>query len=207
MPPRKPTTPPPRRTQLERRQDAEQRLLDSAIDLIGKKGVSGLTLSEVGERAGYSRGLVSHHYGSREAFLRVVAQSLRQRFIDAEQQTHHEPGLDALIANVELYLLGTEPTSRAVNVMLTEAIVGGGSLLDDMRTFTAMSRKYFANQIRRGMARGEMRKDIDPDTHAVMILGMLRGVASQALLDDKVQKSKMRAEIVATIRRMLVAPD
>ncbi|MET0334466.1 MAG: TetR/AcrR family transcriptional regulator [Rhizobacter sp.] len=205
MPPRKPATPASRRTQTERKQDAEQRLLDSAIELIGKKGVNGMTLSEVGEMAGYSRGLVSHHYGSREAFLRVVARSLRQRFIDAEQQTHHEPGLDALIANVELYLLGTEPTSRAVNVMLTEAIVGGGSLLEDMRVFTAMSRKYFANQIRFGMERGEVRKDIDPDAQAAMILGMLRGVASQALLDEKVQKNKMRSEIVATIRRMLEA--
>lgn len=205
MPPRKPATPPARRTQTERKQDAEQRLLESAIELIGKKGVNGMTLSEVGEMAGYSRGLVSHHYGSREAFLRVVALSLRQRFVDAEQQTHHEPGLDALIANVELYLLGTEPTSRAVNVMLTEAIVGGGSLLEDMRGFTATSRKYFANQIRRGMERGEIRRDIDPDAQAVIILGLLRGVASQALLDDKVQKTKMRAEIVATIRRMLEA--
>ncbi|WOB05995.1 TetR/AcrR family transcriptional regulator [Piscinibacter gummiphilus] len=205
MPPRTPATPPKRRTQTERKQDAEQRLLDSAVELIGRKGVNGMTLSEVGEMAGYSRGLVSHHYGSREAFLRVVAQSLRQRFVDAEQQTHHEPGLDALIANVELYLSGTGPASRAVNVMLTEAIVGGGSLLEDMRAFTATSRKFYANQIRLGIERGEMRKDLDPEAQAVMILGMLRGVAAQALLDDKVQKSKLRSEIVATIRRMLVA--
>ena len=204
MPPRTPASAPKRRTQTERKQDAEQRLLDSAVELIGQKGVNGMTLSEVGEMAGYSRGLVSHHYGSREAFLRVVAQSLRQRFVDAEQQTHHEPGLDALIANVELYLSGTGPTSRAVNVMLTEAIVGGGSLLEDMRAFTATSRKFFANQIRQGIERGEMRKDLDPDAQAVMILGMLRGVAAQALLDDKVQKQKLRGEIVATIRRMLV---
>ncbi|MBL0726483.1 TetR/AcrR family transcriptional regulator [Piscinibacter sp. HJYY11] len=203
MPPRTPASPPPRRTQLERRQDAEQRLLESAIELIGQKGVNGLTLSEVGEKAGYSRGLVSHHYGSRDAFLRVVAQSLRQRFVDAEQQTHHEPGLDALIANVELYLSGSSPASRAVNVLLTEAIVAGGSLLEDMRAFTATSRKYFANQIRAGIARGEIRGDIDPDAQAAMILGMLRGVAAQALLDEKVQKGKMRAEMVATIRRML----
>lgn len=206
MPPRTSTaSPPKRRTQTERKQDAEQRLLESAIELIGQKGVNGMTLSDVGEMAGYSRGLVTHHYGSREAFLRVVAQSLRQRFIDAEQQTHHEPGLDALIANVEVYLLGTGPTSRAVNVMLTEAIVGGGSLLEDMRAFTATSRKFFANQIRFGIERGEIRDDVDPEAQAVMILGMLRGVAAQALLDDKVQKSKLRAEIVATIRRMLQA--
>lgn len=205
MPPRTPATAPKRRTQTERRQDAEQRLLESAIELIGQKGVNGMTLSDVGEMAGYSRGLVTHHYGSREAFLRVVAQSLRQRFVDAEQQVHHEPGLDALIANVELYLSGTGPTSRAVNVMLTEAIVGGGSLLDDMRHFTAGSRKYFTNQIRIGIERGEIRKDVDPDAQAVMILGMLRGVAAQALLDEKVQKGKLRAEIVSTIRRMLVA--
>ncbi len=205
-PPRKTsTTPAPRRTQLERKQDAEQRLVQSAIEIIASKGLNGMTLSEVGERAGYSRGLVSHHYGSRDAFLHVVAQSLRQRFIDAEQQTPHEPGLAALVANVELYLAGTGPNSRAINVLLTEAIVGGGSLLEDMRRFTALSRKYFARQIRIAIERGEVRQDVDPESHATMILGMLRGVAAQALLDDKVQKTKLRAEVVATIRRMLGA--
>jgi AcrR family transcriptional regulator len=194
-----------RRTQVERRQDAEERLVASAIDLIGRKGVRALTLSEVGECAGYSRGLVTHHYGSREAFLGVVAQHLRQRFVDSEQVFQREPGLAALLASVEIYLTGRHAIGRAMNVMLTEGMVSGGKLLENMREFTQTSRTFFAHHIRLGMERGEIRSDIDADAHAVMILGLLRGVASQVLLDpERVQVEALLPDVLAGVRRMLV---
>lgn len=193
-----------RRTQVERRQDAEERLVASAIELIGRKGLPAVTLSEVGERAGYSRGLVTHHYGSREAFLGVVTQHLRQRFVDAEQVFQREPGLAAVMASVEIYLTGRGATGRAMNVMLTEAMVGGGRLLEHMREFTETTRIFYARHIRIGIERGEIRGDIDADAHAAMILGLLRGVAAQVLLDpEKVRVDKLLAEVMAGVRRML----
>jgi AcrR family transcriptional regulator len=201
-----PVPPAPRRTQVERRQDAERRLLDSAIDLIGRKGVQGLTLSDVGIEAGYSRGLVTHHYGTRDAFLRVVTEDLRRRFVDAEQLEPHAPGLEMVISLAELYLSGSGPNARAMNALMAEALVAGGSLQEDMQQFTAITRRFLAFHIRHGIEHGEIRADIDPRAHAIMILGMLRGVAAQALLHpDKVQLEAMGAEVIKGIRHMLVA--
>jgi AcrR family transcriptional regulator len=55
----------PRRTQEERRVEAERRLLRAAAELVGEIGPARLTLANVGERAGYSRGLATHHFGPR----------------------------------------------------------------------------------------------------------------------------------------------
>src|ERR1043165_6903985 len=67
-----PDQPPARRTQQERREEAERKVLAAATALITQHGSRALTLAAVGEAAGYSRGIVSHHFGSRENLLRAV---------------------------------------------------------------------------------------------------------------------------------------
>ena len=67
-----PDQPPARRTQRERREETERKVLAAATALIAQHGSRALTLAAVGEAAGYSRGIVSHHFGSRENLLRAV---------------------------------------------------------------------------------------------------------------------------------------
>src|SRR6187402_1031103 len=67
-----PDQPPARRTQRERREATERKVLAAATALIAQHGSRALTLAEVGAAAGYSRGIVSHHFGSRENLLRAV---------------------------------------------------------------------------------------------------------------------------------------
>src|SRR5947209_1778026 len=62
-----------RRTQQQRRDQAEAALLNAAAELIVEDGVHSLTLARVGERAGYSRGLVTHYFGSKQALLQRLA--------------------------------------------------------------------------------------------------------------------------------------
>src|SRR3954465_181085 len=67
-----PDQPRARRTQRERREETERKVLAAATALIARHGSRALTLAAVGEAAGYSRGIVSHHFGSRENLLRAV---------------------------------------------------------------------------------------------------------------------------------------
>jgi AcrR family transcriptional regulator len=59
------TTSPRRRTQAERRAAARDRLLQAAAELIAECGLPAVTLAQVGERAGYSRGIANHHFGTK----------------------------------------------------------------------------------------------------------------------------------------------
>ena len=54
-------------TQAERRQKSEQALLDAAAALIAERGVEQTSLARIGESAGTSRGLPTHHFGSKDA--------------------------------------------------------------------------------------------------------------------------------------------
>lgn len=65
-------TTPKRRTQAERRAESEHRLLDAAAQIIATEGYLAATLERVGERAGFSRGLASRKYGSKDGLIEAV---------------------------------------------------------------------------------------------------------------------------------------
>lgn len=65
-----------RRTQADRTARAKDALRSAALDLILERGLDKLTLTELGERAGYSRGIVHYHFGSREALLADLVTSI-----------------------------------------------------------------------------------------------------------------------------------
>src|SRR4051812_32872909 len=97
---------PSRRTQAERSALSEKLIMRAATKLIGRNGYTKTTLAEIGREAGYSAGLVSHRFGSKEGLLRTLVDHIRTRFYQdqIEQTLDGRSGLEALCATVELYL-------------------------------------------------------------------------------------------------------
>src|ERR1700750_760341 len=101
------------RTQVERRAEAERKLLEAATELIAERGVRAVTLAAVGERAGYSRGLVTHHFGNRQGLLDALTLELQNRF---QPPVTDSRGLKRLLEIVDAYLgdLRTRPLNARV---------------------------------------------------------------------------------------------
>lgn len=53
-------------TQAERTEISDQRMFDATVQLVVERGPSNTSLKDVGVRAGYSRGLASHRFGSKD---------------------------------------------------------------------------------------------------------------------------------------------
>src|SRR3954447_20266254 len=66
-----------RRTQAQRRAAARGAILDTAIELLADGGYANMTLADVGERAGYSRSLATHYFGSKPKLLAAIIQRVR----------------------------------------------------------------------------------------------------------------------------------
>ena len=64
---------PPRRSHAQRREESERRMLDAALAIVARRGTVRMTLAEVGEAAGYSRGLPAHHIGSKAGLVQALA--------------------------------------------------------------------------------------------------------------------------------------
>jgi AcrR family transcriptional regulator len=69
----------PRRTQVERRAEARATLTDIAIDEISQRGLAYVTMAEIADRAGMTRGAIQHHFGTRDDYMRSVLSALVER--------------------------------------------------------------------------------------------------------------------------------
>ena len=61
-----------RRRQADRTALSDKLLTEAAIELLVKSGIHGTTLQAVGERAGYSRALATHRFGSKAGLFSHV---------------------------------------------------------------------------------------------------------------------------------------
>src|SRR6202044_804566 len=91
-----------RRTQQQRRDEAETALLNAAAELVVEQGVHSLTLARVGERARYSRGLVTPYFGSKQAPLQPLARATQSGFVPGLDGI--PPGLDRLLRLIDGYI-------------------------------------------------------------------------------------------------------
>ena len=196
----------PRRSQGERRADAEARLLAAAKLLLARKGWVGMTLADVGEAAGYSRGLAAHHFGNKAGLLRALTQHINSSFMDAMQAAPaRTSGLDAILGYVSVYLGRNDPrwtNTRTLLLLLAEASLEGsetGALLAEYnRTMFA----YLEDNIRAGIRKGEIRKSIAPTIGAEFVVGALRGMMLQRLLKGStVDTRAMREQLLVLIKR------
>lgn len=87
-----------------RRQMTRDALLDAAEDVFVKRGVTGAALEEIAAEAGFSRGAIYDHFGSKDDLLLAVLDRFMERQLDQYlQMEHREDPLDAAMDAAELF--------------------------------------------------------------------------------------------------------
>jgi AcrR family transcriptional regulator len=198
-----------RRSQTERRDEAEQRLLAAAVRLVGARGLERITLAEVGEAAGYSRGLPAHYFGGKAGLIVSLASHLIERFGRALQRSeHHGLGLERLLGTARFYFDSASKdrvVSRALFVLLGEGL-NNALVTDRIAELNARSAKAFEDNLRAAITAGEARADVDVRSQAILILSTLRGAVGQWLLAPRaIDMNLLRDEFVASLKRSLAA--
>jgi AcrR family transcriptional regulator len=197
-----------RRTQQQRRDQAEAALLNAAAELVVEEGVHSLTLARVGERARYSRGLVTHYFGSKQTLLQRLAHTTQMGFVPGLDGVR--PGLDRLLRLIDGYIgaLGElRMPSRAFLLLWAEAATAS----DLARIFRERDEAFRADlreDVVAGIADGTVRPDVAADDVAVAVLGQLRGIGLQRLVDSPaVDTERLRRSVTEHWRRALALPQ
>ncbi|MGC7100450.1 TetR/AcrR family transcriptional regulator [Amycolatopsis lurida] len=198
---------PSRRTQRQRRESAEAALVAAAADVVVESGVRSLTLAQIGQRAGYSRGIVTHHFGSKKGLIDALARALQERFVPGLDG--FPPGFDRLLALIDGYLGAlAEPAhaGRAFLLLWAEA-AADVELAPIFRERDSVFRADIAADIAAGIAAGTIRAGACPADVAATVVGQLRGIGMQCLLDpDALDLGRLRREVTTQWRRAL-RPD
>ena len=183
-----------RRTQEERKAESERRILRAARELFAQQGYMRTTLSQVGKAAGYTGGLVSHRFGSKEGLLKAVVEHSATRFFyDQLEPLLNESAEESITNYIETYLgeIGKrESTMRALYVIMGEALGAVPEVREEIAWLNRQFRRRLVEIIERGIKSGEFREDVQPAAAAVLITALLRGVTMQILADKRAFKIK-----------------
>ncbi|MES2034583.1 MAG: TetR/AcrR family transcriptional regulator [Pseudomonadota bacterium] len=199
---------PVRRSQAERREESRRRMLDAAFELLSEQQSIGFTLSDVGERAGYSRGLPTQAFGSKAGLLGALTVHLLNMSVNETSpvETRGE-GLEAVLITVRQLLEGSELQYRvtmAVQVLFAEASVRDSPIRVEMTALNRIATGYLSKHLRIGQARGEVKPDIDCRAQAMITMAMVRGVMLQWLLDpERIDREVLCRETMASLERNL----
>ena len=203
------TLPPKRRSQAERRAESEHRLLDAAAEIIATEGYLAATLERVGERAGFSRGLASRKYGSKDGLIEAVIWRV---------SAHVHEQADAAIAGIACPLEQVLALAdRFVELVLSDTSVRAYFVL-----FSAMianrleTRPVFDEvQVRFGerlealivaaQNAGKVPPSLPPQHAAFMVGCLLAGVAIETTMgfDRLADPTAVRTDLTAMLRRAL----
>lgn len=174
--------------QKERSDLSTRRLLAAAGDLIVEGGYQAMTLAAVGERAGYSRGLVTARFGSKRKLLEALVERIVGEWSHRNvlPRTHGANGCDGIRIVLDAIAAQAERDPSELRVLYALMFEAVGPVADLRPTFVdlhADMRADFARFVRRGLRDGSIGNSASPDGEAAVIVAGIRGVAYQWLLD------------------------
>ena len=194
-----------RRTQTERRAEAEEALLHAAAELFAEQGIPQTSLAAICDHAGYSHGLVNHHFGSKQGLLEVLAARCQASFTASLPLKKDQSGLQSIINLAEAYLnafASPAPMTRCFVVMWGAAFVQQADV--SFAQADERGRAAISSWVKAGQADGSISKAVDAEAFAGSLLAMVRGLGAQLLtsMDDLALK-RVKAECIRIVRNGL----
>ncbi len=192
-----------------RREESDRRMLRAAAALIGRQGVSGTTLGQIGVEAGYSRGLPTQRFGTKQALLEAVIEAMEERFLRVvERRTRGLKGCEALDERVRFQILSVHEMPDSVTALYHMIIDSFGAEPELRPRIAALHGAYHENLrgfLREAEAMGELRAGVDIERAARTVSGTISGVCIQALVDGDTARLVGDADYVAEAFLSLVA--
>lgn len=198
-----------RRSQAERRDESERRLLAAAAELVVERGIGAATFENIGARAGYSRGLATQRFGSKQGLIEALIDQLQHRMADILNARHVDElsGLEAVLTFVDAHLTTLEQDRelRAYFVLLAASVAD----LSELRGPFVQAHKDVERRLEalflKGEAEGSVRPGLDADAAALMVGSLLFGLSMQLLLDPAMALDPIRRTSLATLRLSFAA--
>lgn len=178
-----------RMTQAERTAQSDARMLEAAKELIAEHGTHNTTLREVGEKAGYSRGLASNRFGSKEGLFGQLVRDFNRRWAAELQRTVGTstglPAFSAALDAVEYFLLNRSDEMKALYILWFESMSSHDEVRQRLARNHTAYRRDAERWVREGITEGTISDTIDPQCFAVEFASLIFGLIYQWLVDPQ----------------------
>lgn len=193
------------RTQAERSALSDRRMLDAAVRLIVERGTGRTTLKEVGEIAGYSRGLAGYRFGSKEGLFNFVVKAIGEEWLEElKQVTDGKSGLEAIAAATDAHFRFCRDAPdhvRAFYILWFESIGPDADVRETVAAIHRRRQRDVVSWIEAGRNARSVRQDVDAGSVAAQFCATIIGIVYQWLVTPDVldEIEKMYADLTCTM--------
>ncbi|MQA93155.1 MAG: TetR family transcriptional regulator [Streptosporangiales bacterium] len=178
---------PPGRPRSER---AAQAILDATLDLLGETGVAGLSIEAVAARAGVGKTTIYRRWSGKDDLIIDALASLKAPAPEPLEESVREDLVAQL--NATRATAGDMRSRCAIGLVMGE----GDRYPHLVERFHAdvvePRREVLRGVLRRGVASGELRADLDVDAAAVLLSGAMMMTVRECPLGEQVPESAAR---------------
>lgn len=162
--------PTPSRKGRPRSDAVHRRILDATRELLSEDGFSDLRLEHVAARAGVGKATIYRRWGSKEALAQELLAELAGPHIAVAETGDTRAELLAAVLNPMRAVTDT-PFGPVIRALLSQIAINP-TLGDPFRATVVRARRdEIARVVRRGIARGDLRPDADPEIATELLVG------------------------------------
>lgn len=176
-------------TQAERTAISDRRMFEAAVKLVSAKGLRNTTLKEVGIHAGYSRGLASGRFGSKEAlFEALVDYCSKQWTAELDKFLIGRRGLSAISSGmhaVEHFLLHAPQYVTTLYTLWYESIGSHSPARSRVAHIVELQRRDIARWVEQDIAEGNLKPTMPAERLAVQYCALIFGIIYQYMVDSR----------------------
>ncbi len=184
---KKPTT---RRTQTERKETSDRKMFAAATKLILERGTVRTTLKDIGEKAGYSRGLAQARFGNKEQLYHELIGLYGRRWSEElDNFVANKRGLDALFAAtdaLEDFLESAPDQLRVMYILWFESVGAGAVLRNRLKAMHETSRTDVKRWIDQAKDDGSVHPELDARYFSDLYCSFVFGLIYQWLVNPAV---------------------
>jgi AcrR family transcriptional regulator len=175
------------RRQAERTALSDARMVDAAVRLIVERGIERTTLKDVGELAGYSRGLAGYRFGSKSGLFGFVVKAIAEEWLkELTRVTQGKAGIDALVAATDAHFhfcVDAPDHVRAFYILWFESIGPGSDYKDVIAGIHRRRQRDVTEWIQNGIAAGQINSAVNPGAVARQFCASIIGIVYQWLVN------------------------
>lgn len=185
-------------------------MLEAGVLLLAERGLSGLTLTDVGKTAGYSRGLPAHHFGTKEVFEEKLFEFLLDKCVVFETPSDVTPGFDGLLTTVTAFFekCSENPVySAALKISLSDSwdklISQKPHRADLMMDKRQMVMEIFEFHLMKAKEQGEIQNEVDVGALAIVLTSSIRGIITEGMANPDIDLKACVQQLNWLLRRGL----
>ena len=176
-----------RLTQVERKEISDAKMLEAAVELIVERGTGQATLKDVGEKAGYSRGLAGYRFGNKEGLFDFVLRSVGDEWLaELTLVTKNKTGYDAIAAALDAHIQFCEDAPKQVEAFYRlwfEALTPESKLKPVILGIHKRRRADVIRWIEQGVGEGSVAGTIDVELVADHFTASVSGIVYHWMSD------------------------